>query len=366
MKEKIEKIKIGKIIINADITPREEIDRTLVETYAENIDLLPPITLTKVEDDFVLLDGWHRLEAHKLKGIDEIAYILVDTKDDRERLEKATEANATYGKQLTNHEKKRVALKLYNGNPNYNKHLIKTLGIASSTYYKWVEDVAKEREIIFQYDVIQTYLKGEMTQEQVAEKYNIEQSTVSKIIKNLFSILKSENGIEKVDDDIKCKYRYIFEFKPYKNNIWAVNTVNSFDESDIYENEQALNTNLLYRYTKPFDTVYLQNETLMLDSCKKMLRRYFIGDEKANNIHLSLIDYSKDFQKDVAQIRKKIKEGHIVIRCHNLKEDTLVFNAMRNQGLSLKNRIVMPKVNSSFEDGYETLLVFEVKEHGTS
>ena len=209
------------------------------------------------------------------------------------------------------------------------------------------------------HDVIKTYLHAEMTQQQVAEKYNIEQSTVSKIVKELFSILNSENGI-KPDDDIKCKYSYLFGFKPYENNIWQINTVNSFDEDDICENEHTLNTNLLHRYTKPFDTVYLPTETLMLDSCKKMLRRYFTGEEKANNPYLSLIDYDKDFEKDIARIRKKMKEGHIVIKCHNIKEDTTVFCAMDKQGLSLVNRIVIPKVKSSFENGYESILVFKV------
>jgi len=105
------KIKIKEIKIISDYMPREELDKTLVEAYAENIDKLPPILLNQ---DKILVDGWHRLEAHILKGLTEISYIEIQTKNEREILEEATKANATHGKQLTMKEKEKIAIKLFN------------------------------------------------------------------------------------------------------------------------------------------------------------------------------------------------------------------------------------------------------------
>ncbi|MCK5260634.1 MAG: ParB-like nuclease domain-containing protein [Thermoplasmatales archaeon] len=344
--DKPKKINIDDIVINPELMPREELDKTLVETYAENVDALPPIILNQ-ED--VLIDGWHRLEAHKLKGLKEIEYILKKTKDDKEIMEEAVKANATHGKQLSMKEKKKTAIRLFDasdGNPDYKKHLLSIFGVSKSTLYKWIEDIAKEKEELFKDDIINTYLQAELTEEQVAEKYNVAQSTVSKIVNDLAKSLNSEKSI---NEEI------------FDSNIWEINTANSFDESDMCYNETALNTNILYRYTKPFDIVYIPTETTMLDSCKKWLRRYFTGDEMVAKPHLAALDYNKDFKKDISRIRTRMKEGHIIIKCNNLQEDTTVFTMMEKQGMSLLNRIIIPKLKSSFEDGYESLLVYKVK-----
>lgn len=347
--DKPKKINIDDIVINLELMPREELDKDLVETYAESIEVLPPITLTKVGDEWVLVDGTHRLEAHKLKGLSEIEYIEIKTKDDREIMEEAVKANSIHGKQLSMKEKKKMTIKLFDtsdGHPEYKKHLVSIFGVSQSTLYKWIEDIAEEKEELFKNDIVNTYLQAELTEEQVAEKYKVAQSTVSKIVNDLSKILSSEKSI---NEEI------------FDSNIWKINTANSFDEDDIINDETALNTNIVYRYTKPFDIVYVPDETTMIDSCKKWLRRYFTGEDLVAKPHLAVLDYVKDFKKGISRVRTKMKEGHIIIKCHNLQEDTIVFTTMDKQGMSLLNRIIIPKVKSSFEDGYESLLVYKVK-----
>ena len=72
----VKKIKISDIIIKRELMPREKLDEALVKTYAENIEMLPPITLNQEK---ILIDGWHRIKAHEMVGETEIEYIIKET-----------------------------------------------------------------------------------------------------------------------------------------------------------------------------------------------------------------------------------------------------------------------------------------------
>ena len=360
----VKPIKISDIIIKRELMPREKLDEALVKTYAENIEMLPPITLNQEK---ILIDGWHRIKAHEMVGETEIEYIIKETKDETELIEEAVKANATFGKQLSMREKEKSAINLFersDGNPEYKKHLASMLGVHQSTVYSWTKDIAKSKEGLFKEDVIQSYLQAKLTQQQVADKYGVSQKYVSTLIKEIYQILRHEYGIDDIIDDITketlLEHGHILDFKPYHTNIWEIATTSDFDDDDMCANETALNANILHKYSKPFDTVYMPNETQMIDTCTKWLRRYFTGSELVAEPNMALLEYNQDIENVLTRIGDKMKGGYIIIKCHNIQEDSTAFTMMNKQGLSLLNRIIIPNATASFENGYDSLLVFQV------
>ncbi|MEW6698692.1 MAG: ParB N-terminal domain-containing protein, partial [Bacillota bacterium] len=74
-------VKIIEIIIDKSIYPRKNLCMETVERYREAIESgvkLPEIIITP---DNRLLDGRHRLEAHKLAGIEEVEVFVTESAD---------------------------------------------------------------------------------------------------------------------------------------------------------------------------------------------------------------------------------------------------------------------------------------------
>ena len=79
MKPEVNKLSIKNLHIDKDIYPRKSIIQSLVESYAEALKagaIFPPIKVQKIiegnEEKIVVIDGVHRVEAHKKCKIREI------------------------------------------------------------------------------------------------------------------------------------------------------------------------------------------------------------------------------------------------------------------------------------------------------
>ena len=72
-------MEIDKITIREDLYPRKKIDEQKVKEYSENLDKLPPIVINQ---DKILIDGKHRVLAHKLAGKNEIEYTSEKTESE--------------------------------------------------------------------------------------------------------------------------------------------------------------------------------------------------------------------------------------------------------------------------------------------
>lgn len=87
-----------------------------VAQLAESLDHLPPITVRRVADGFEIIDGHHRVAAHRTKGVESVpAHVLTCT--DAEALAFALEANVGHGLPLSLADKKRNALALIEADP---------------------------------------------------------------------------------------------------------------------------------------------------------------------------------------------------------------------------------------------------------
>ena len=77
------KIKIVDVRFIKELYPRFELDNYTVNQYRQSIDQLPPILISK---NNILIDGYHRIQAHKLEELDEIDADVFDSEDDKEIL----------------------------------------------------------------------------------------------------------------------------------------------------------------------------------------------------------------------------------------------------------------------------------------
>jgi len=93
-----------------DLYPRSEPDPVVVQKYADNLEMLPPI---KINQHDVIIDGRHRLMAYQIQGIDQIPVEVIETDSDSELRRLAIQANDNHGWQLSEIDKKMTAIRLY-------------------------------------------------------------------------------------------------------------------------------------------------------------------------------------------------------------------------------------------------------------
>ena len=204
MKPEVNKLSIKSLHIDKDIYPRKSIVQSLVESYAEALKagaIFPPIKVQKIiegnEEKIVVLDGVHRVEAHKKCKIREIdAFFWKDEILDKDRhfedlLTEATIQNREHGQRLEDRDLVTVCVRIIKSRPinrlkGLQKQLANRFGVSESWISqkvgKYVESRRRERDIqIYQLS------RDKTSQIKIAEQVGLSQSTVSDIIEKITS-----------------------------------------------------------------------------------------------------------------------------------------------------------------------------------
>jgi len=289
------KRKIKDIVIRMDLYPRLRINDCKVQEYKEILTLLPPIIINQ---DNILIDGAHRLQAYKEAEQKEIEIEIVQTKDDDDILLKAIELNSRHGFQLTQKEKKKKIIELYAKimdnkriKPlSYDvKRLKESFSIPDSTFGDWTKDLNDELEAQLLEKILRLHLQCK-TQQEIAEIVGLKHNTIADKIKKIVTMLQylSENPkseIPTIFKEIGEKWLKLSEFKPELYNIWNQSKMNN--EIDYPGNVPVEFTeNLIYYYTEPFDIVYdpFAGGGPTINACEKWFRRYYCSDRLPKEI----------------------------------------------------------------------------------
>lgn len=143
------KLKIKDIQQDQRLTPRGSIDKTTVAAYAASFEQLPPIDVFWIEgrDGWWLVDGWHRVDAAKQLGLEDIeANEHQGTFEDA--LEFAYDANLKHGRPLSTSERKEAAkLKLTRHTERSNNWIAQDVGLDSKTIATIRDDLEAASEI---------------------------------------------------------------------------------------------------------------------------------------------------------------------------------------------------------------------------
>ncbi|MEW6624584.1 MAG: DNA methyltransferase [Bacillota bacterium] len=252
------KIEIDKIKFIKDIYPRAEIDNTTVNRYRTAIDKLPKIVITK---NFELIDGYHRLVAHKIEGRKEIEVEIRDVKDP---LIEAIKLNSTHGFQLSIDDKKRLSEKLYREKRLNEKEVAELLSVSQPTISNWLKDVVKEVKERQKEEIYNLWLNCR-TQEEIAERVGLTQKRISEILTDIRNINSNKLYI------------------PSNLQLYNVWKVFSLDEEQLkYPGQLPLDLveNIVYYYSEPFDVVLdpMAGSGVTKTACKNLHRRYLLYD----------------------------------------------------------------------------------------
>ena len=211
--EEMRRIKVADVIYREDLYPRVEVDPALVERYADDIDVLPPIELNQGN---ILIDGVHRLRAHQDKGLETIAYTVTETDSEAELLKLACRRNSSYGHQLSQTDKRRMAQNMYTAADARGKELrlelADILSVPERTMRSWTQQIDRDDAAERKRKAFDLWLSGH-TLDEVSATVNVSKSTVSNWTDKLFSYGK----LAKSEQD-RADFR---DYKPPVYNVWS-------------------------------------------------------------------------------------------------------------------------------------------------
>ncbi len=143
------RIKVDQVKWDPSVYPRSKWSTSTIDRYAEALQQgaqFPPIVINKA--DGRLLDGKHRLEAHRKAEIQEIEAVEEVVPDGVPIKVFAASLSAKHGDRLQNVDAKALAREVATSNPEYDmKTIAELLSFKYSTVASWVADiVAKNRE----------------------------------------------------------------------------------------------------------------------------------------------------------------------------------------------------------------------------
>src|SRR5882672_9043136 len=172
-------IPLSTVVVDMDIYPRAEWSQATVNRYAEAISadcVFPPIVLEP--DTNRLLDGMHRLQAHKQALRDEISVAWQEIPEGVPGKLFAASLSVKHGDRIKGEELKEIAREIANSNPEYDlKTIASYSGVTRQTVGKWVGDIVDHRRMVRQVKALILARAG-WSQRQIADHLGVNQSTV--------------------------------------------------------------------------------------------------------------------------------------------------------------------------------------------
>ena len=162
---------VSDVIFRNDLYPRINHDPALVVIYADNIEQLPPIEINQHNE---LIDGWHRLTAHRKVNAETIQVTVTQTKSNADFLLLACKRNSMHGKQLCNADKKSMAVRIYGCEPNSETEdaLIESLSVGKSTLRGWLSSYKKDAKAVLDEKIFDLWLRC-YSQREIADRCEI-------------------------------------------------------------------------------------------------------------------------------------------------------------------------------------------------
>lgn len=126
-----------------ELYPRLHEDDAAIERYRAAIDRLPPIIVAR---DAVLVDGFHRWQAYRREGVDQIDAENLGNLSDIEIRKESIRRNSTHGRQLETRDKRRMADLLYRDGTRDIDELVDLLSITPSTLETYLRDAKRDEK----------------------------------------------------------------------------------------------------------------------------------------------------------------------------------------------------------------------------
>lgn len=268
--EKVERIPTMTVVWREDLYPRIKPDMAVIARYAENLEVLPPI---EVNQNNILIDGYHRWTAHRQANAETVPATVTETASENEVYALAIERNASHGLQLAEPDKRQAAIRLYASGTGLDKDRIaQVLSVSRRTVSGYLSDIDKQlREQ--RRETISAMWLACYTQEEIADAVGVDRTTTSRDLEEVCNLAMLPKSTQ-----LSATYSEP-DWTPPIYNLWTFaklsNATRHFGNS-----EQRILDNLLYLYTEPGDIVIdpFAGGASTVDVCKRRFRRYWASD----------------------------------------------------------------------------------------
>lgn len=249
--------------------PRLQPDDATIDSYRMAIDSLPPIVVAR---DGILVDGYHRWQAHVREGLGFIdAENLGDLTDD-EIFWESVERNSGHGKQLSTADKRMIAVRRYESLQAKTavKELAERLKVDETAVRRWTKDARAAQEAQRQADAYDLWLDC-LTQVQIAAELDTPQKTISNWLSQNGQVPEMAKPPGWADD---LPWGNVQHF-----DVWSFGTADG-DSTYFGRMPPQVVENLLWFYTEPGNIVFdpFAGGGTTIDVAKRMGRRVWASD----------------------------------------------------------------------------------------
>lgn len=158
-------IQVSSIRFVKELYPRIKPNDEAIERYRDALEKLPPIVVAR---DGVLVDGYHRWQAHVREEVETIQAEDLGNLSDAEILREAIVRNAAHGQQLSRQDKQREAGRLWKAFEHLEpaareQEIAELLAVSASAVQKWTKDARKEEREAIKASAWRRWLSCEFT-----------------------------------------------------------------------------------------------------------------------------------------------------------------------------------------------------------
>jgi hypothetical protein len=255
-----------------ELYPRLREDDAAIERYRAAIDRLPPITVARGR---VLVDGFHRWQAHRREGAESVQAEDLGNLTDAEILRESIRRNASHGQQLKAKEKHGLAGRLWRdlahlSTGDRERELMGLLSVSERAIRDWTRD-ARAAEIAEQHALAWDLWLDCYTQEEIAAEVGVTQPTISGWL------IKFGKSAEFYKPPVTRQHFDIWEFATADDDAGTPSFFGKVPPQVI--------ENLLWLYTEPGQIVVdpFAGGGTVIDVAKRMGRRVWASDLSPTN-----------------------------------------------------------------------------------
>lgn len=277
----VARVPIESIEFVKELYPRIREDDAAIERYREAIDRLPPIVIAR---GHILVDGFHRWQAHKRENLSEIAAEDLGNLSDVEILRESISRNASHGHQLSQKDKSRLAgelwIKHFASFPNGERisEIMQLLSVSQATVERWTKDARKAEKDAQKAKAWDLWLDC-CSYRDIGEQLGVAHTTIED-----WCVAKTADA----DFTTPPASRQHF-------NIWQFQKANG-ESSYFGRMPPQVVENLLWFYTNPSDIVVdlFAGGGTTIDVAKAMGRRVWASDIKPSTPNLPIHQHNVD------------------------------------------------------------------------
>ena len=164
-----------------ELYPRLKPHDDVIERYRDALENLPPIAVAR---DGVLVDGYHRWQAHVREGAETIRTQNLGNLTDAEIIRESIKRNATHGQQLTRNDKQRLAGTLWVQFGDFKaadriREIQDLLAVSRDAVEKWTKDARADEKRAMQDRAWDLHLDC-LSQREIGEKVGVDQATIAR------------------------------------------------------------------------------------------------------------------------------------------------------------------------------------------